>query len=95
MQDLPRIAQLVQSGACVCRLRSADRDDSLFPLWLWDSLPLRRAFVDLDLGAALTIIRTASGLSQLEFATLLGWSQSAVARAEAATRQLLRPPSTF
>ena len=60
-----------------------------FPLWLWDSLPLRRAFVDLDLGAALTIIRTASGLSQLEFATLLGWSQSAVARAEAGQRDSL------
>jgi transcriptional regulator with XRE-family HTH domain len=60
-----------------------------FPLWLWDSLPLRRAFAGLDLGAALTIIRTASGLSQLEFATLLGWSQSAVARAEAGQRDSL------
>jgi transcriptional regulator with XRE-family HTH domain len=57
-----------------------------FPLWLWDSLPLRRAFADRDLGAALTIIRTAPGLSQLEFATLLGWSQSAVARAETGQR---------
>jgi hypothetical protein len=53
-----------------------------FPLWLWDSLPLRRAFAEVDLGAALTIIRTGPGLSQLEFATLLGWTQSAVARAE-------------
>lgn len=60
-----------------------------FPLWLWDSLPLRRAFAELDLGAALTIIRTAPGLSQLEFATLLGWSQSAVARAEAGQRDSL------
>jgi hypothetical protein len=57
-----------------------------FPVWLWDSMPLRRAFAELDLGAALTIIRTAPGLSQLEFATLLGWSQSAVARAEAGQR---------
>ncbi|MGH3848322.1 MAG: helix-turn-helix domain-containing protein [Pseudonocardiaceae bacterium] len=57
-----------------------------FPLWLWDSLPLRRAFADVDLGAALTIIRTAPGLSQLEFAGLLGWSQSAVARAESGQR---------
>jgi len=57
-----------------------------FPVWLWDSLPLRRAFADLDLGAALTIIRMASGLSQLEFATLLGWNQSTVARAEAGQR---------
>lgn len=60
-----------------------------FPLWLWDSLPLRRAFADLDLGAALTIIRKAPGLSQLEFATLLGWSQSAVARAESGDRDTL------
>lgn len=57
-----------------------------FPLWLWDSLPLRRAFAELDLGSTLTIIRTAPGLSQLEFATLLGWSQSAVARAESGDR---------
>ncbi len=57
-----------------------------FPEWLWDSAPLRQAFAELDLGAALTIIRTAPGLSQLEFATLLGWSQSTVARAEAGQR---------
>jgi transcriptional regulator with XRE-family HTH domain len=57
-----------------------------FPLWLWDSVPLRRAFAKLDRGAALTIIRTAPGLSQLEFASLLGWSQSTVARAEAGQR---------
>lgn len=60
-----------------------------FPVWLWDSVPLRRAFAELDLGAALTIIRTAPGLSQLEFATLLGWSQSAVARAESGKRESL------
>jgi transcriptional regulator with XRE-family HTH domain len=60
-----------------------------FPQWLWDSLPLRRAFAELDLGAALTIIRTAPGLSQLEFGILLGWSQSAVARAEAGQRDSL------
>lgn len=57
-----------------------------FPMWLWDSLPLRQAFAELDLGAALTIIRTTAGLSQLEFANLLGWSQSAVARAETGER---------
>ncbi len=60
-----------------------------FPVWLWDSLPLRRAFAELDLGAALTIIRTILGLSQLEFATLLGWSQSTVARAESGQRDSL------
>jgi len=60
-----------------------------FPVWLWDSVPLRRAFEKLDLGAVLTIIRKASGLSQLDFATLLGWSQSAVARAETGQRDSL------
>lgn len=60
-----------------------------FPLWLWDSLPLRRAFAEVNLGAALTIIRNAAGLSQLEFATLLGWSQSSVARAESGDRDSL------
>lgn len=49
-------------------------------------MPLRQAFAELNLGAALTIIRTAPGLSQLEFANLLGWSQSAVARAESGDR---------
>ena len=60
-----------------------------FPVWLWDSVPLRRAFAELDLGAVLAIIRKASGLSQLDFATLLGWSQSAVARAETGQRDTL------
>ena len=71
----------------VCARQIATTPD--FPVWLWDSLPLRRAFAELDLGAALTIIRTAAGLSQLEFATLLGWSQSAVARAETGQRASL------
>jgi transcriptional regulator with XRE-family HTH domain len=60
-----------------------------FPLWLWDPLPLRRAFAERDLGTVLTIIRTAPGLSQLDFGTLLGWSQSMVARAEAGQRDTL------
>ncbi|MEO7193261.1 MAG: hypothetical protein ABIZ05_00320 [Pseudonocardiaceae bacterium] len=37
----------------------------------------------------MTIIRTAPGLNQLEFAALLGWSQSAVARAELGQRASL------
>lgn len=69
-------------AGCARRIAATPR----FPLWLWDSLPLRQAFADVDLGAVLTIIRTAPGLSQLEFAVLLGWSQSAVARAEAGQR---------
>lgn len=59
------------------------------PLWLWDSLALRRALADIDLGAALAIIRSATELSQLELATLLGWSQSGVARAESGQRDTL------
>lgn len=58
-------------------------------MWLWDSEPLRRALVKADLGAALAIIRSATGLSQLEFANLLGWSQSGVARAESGQRDTL------
>jgi len=69
-------------AGCARRIAATPR----FPLWLWDSLPLRRAFAEMDLGAALTIIRTAPGLSQFEFAALLGWSQSAVARAESGER---------
>lgn len=72
-------------AGCAQRIAATPR----FPLWLWDSLPLRQAFANVDLGAALTIIRTAPGLSQLEFATLLGWSQSAVARAELGQRASL------
>lgn len=61
----------------------------LSPAWLWDSEELRRALADVDLGAALSVIRAAVGLSQLEFATLLGWSQSGVARAESGQRDTL------
>jgi transcriptional regulator with XRE-family HTH domain len=42
-----------------------------------------------DLGAALAIIRSSTKLSQLELATLLGWSQSAVARVESGQRDTL------
>ncbi|MDQ2707398.1 MAG: helix-turn-helix domain-containing protein [Actinomycetota bacterium] len=59
------------------------------PLWLWDSDVLRHALARTDLGAALTIIRSAMGLSQLELATVLGWSQSAVARVESGQRDTL------
>lgn len=59
------------------------------PLWLWDSEPLRQALADVDLGKALTIIRSAIGLTQLELASLLSWNQSTVQRAEAGTRDTL------
>jgi transcriptional regulator with XRE-family HTH domain len=59
------------------------------PAWLWDSLPLRRALAEADLGTALIVMRVAAGLSQLELATVLGWSQSTVARVEAGQRDSL------
>lgn len=59
------------------------------PAWLWDSEPLRQALADVDLGKALTIIRTAIGFTQLELASLVSWSQSTVQRAEAGTRDTL------
>lgn len=59
------------------------------PAWLWDSEPLRDALADVDLGRVLAHIRAAAGLSQLELATLLGWSQSGVARVESGQRDTL------
>lgn len=59
------------------------------PLWLWDSEPLRQALAEINLGKALTIIRTAIGLTQLQLASLLSWNQSTVARAEAGQRDTL------
>jgi transcriptional regulator with XRE-family HTH domain len=41
------------------------------------------------MGTVLTIVRTATGLSQLDLGTLLGWSQSQVARIEAGQRDTL------
>src|SRR5215469_14003603 len=59
------------------------------PRWQWDSAPLRQALADLNPGAALAIVRASAGLSQLELATLLGWDQSRVQRAEKGTRDSL------
>ena len=59
------------------------------PQWLWDSASLRQALADLNLGAALAIVRASAGLSQLELGTLLGWDQSRVQRAEKGTRDSL------
>jgi len=69
---------------------SASRSRSVaVPQWLWDSAPLRRALADLNLGAALAIVRTSARLSQLELGALLGWDQSKVQRAEKGTRDSL------
>src|SRR5262249_17095130 len=47
------------------------------------------ALSSLDLGAALKIVRSATGLNQLEFATVLGWEQSEVSRTESGRRPTL------
>ncbi|MBV9312466.1 MAG: helix-turn-helix transcriptional regulator [Pseudonocardia sp.] len=59
------------------------------PAWLWDSVPLRQAFASRDLAGALKVIRAATGLSQLEFATVLGWSPSHISRVESGQRDTL------
>lgn len=59
------------------------------PQWLWDSLPLRQALAAAKVGRMLTIVRTAAGLSQLDLGTMLGWSQSQVARVESGQRDTL------
>lgn len=55
----------------------------------WDSAELRQALAKVDLGRVLAIIRNTAGLSQLELASLLGWSQSGVARIESGQRDTL------
>ncbi|GAA4059335.1 helix-turn-helix transcriptional regulator [Actinomadura miaoliensis] len=58
------------------------RDSGMNPLWTWDSSPLRHALARGDMPAVLAIIRGATGLSQLEFGQLIGWSQSVVSKIE-------------
>lgn len=64
-------------------------DSHFAPKWLWDSQPLRTALAEVNLGKALTIIRSTIGLTQLELASILSWNQSTVQRAEAGTRDTL------
>ncbi len=59
------------------------------PAWTWDSPLLRDALARADLGAAVAIIRAAAGMTQLQFADLLGWSQATVWRIEASERKSL------
>lgn len=59
------------------------------PTWAWDSPELRTALARLDLGSALTIIRQAAGLSQLEMGGILDWDPSNVGRVERGERQSL------
>jgi Helix-turn-helix domain len=74
-------------SSCVNSVRGSVPDGT--PQWLWDSLPLRQALAAADMGRVLAIVRTATRLSQLDLGTVLGWSQSQVARIEAGQRDTL------
>jgi transcriptional regulator with XRE-family HTH domain len=68
---------------CAACLRASRGAGAAMPGWLWDSEPMRRALARLDVGAVVSILRAASGLSQLELANLVeGWSQSTVSLIE-------------
>src|SRR5262249_50644908 len=64
---------------CAACLRAAQDQRIRVPTWLWDSPPLRRALARPDIGAVVAVLRAATGLSQVDFANLMGegWSQSA------------------
>lgn len=66
-------------GPCLVAARGAA---GITPRWMWDSAPLREALARADMPAVLAILRGASGLSQLEFGSLLGWTQSVVTKIE-------------
>jgi hypothetical protein len=84
-----RLSQYNPDPLCsACTSASRSRNVAV-PQWLWDSAPLRQALADLNLGAALAIVRSSAGLSQLELGALLGWDQSQVQRAEKGTRDSL------
>jgi len=46
------------------------------PSWLFDSLLLRQALAEVNLPAVPGIVRAASGLSQKDLATMVGWSEA-------------------
>ncbi|MGI8335245.1 helix-turn-helix domain-containing protein [Actinomadura scrupuli] len=66
-------------GSCLVAARGSV---GVTPMWMWDSVPLREALARADMSAVLAILRGASGLSQLDFGNLLGWSQSVVTKIE-------------
>ena len=71
-------------GPCA---RAARQSAGIVPAHLWDSQLLRDALARLDLGAVVAIIRTATGLSQMELGNLVdGWSQSTVSLTERGDR---------
>ncbi|MEU9891163.1 helix-turn-helix transcriptional regulator [Sphaerisporangium sp. NPDC051011] len=66
-------------GPCLAAAREAT---GAAPVWIWDSAPLRQALARADMAAVLAILRGATGMSQLDFGALLGWSQSVVTKVE-------------
>ncbi|GII65851.1 hypothetical protein Skr01_59360 [Sphaerisporangium krabiense] len=79
------------SGDPVCApcARSSRGALPAVPVWLWDSPEIREALASADLPAFLLRVRSAMGLSQLELASLVGWSQSTVNRVENGERNTL------
>src|SRR5260370_33267708 len=84
-----RLSRYNPDPLCSACMSASHHRSVAVPQWLWDSAPLRRALADINLGAALAIVRASAGLSQLELGTLLGWDQSRVQRAEKGTRDSL------
>ena len=87
LTSLSRYSSDPLCAACLCASRGGGRPA---PAWLWDSPPMRRALAGLDVGAAIAILRAATGLSQLDLANLVeGWSQSTVSLIERGRRDSL------
>src|SRR5689334_7941964 len=77
-------------SVCTACLHASRGAGTAVPEWLWDSEPLRRAIARADMGAVVSLLRAAAGLSQLDFANLVdGWSQSTVSLIEHGRRDTL------
>src|SRR4051794_40001214 len=76
---------------CAACLRASRNPRIRVPTWLWDSEPMRRALARPDVGAVVAILRAATGLSQIDFANLMGdgWSQTTVSNVERRKRDTL------
>ncbi|MEV6985598.1 helix-turn-helix transcriptional regulator [Sphaerisporangium sp. NPDC051017] len=74
---------------CAPCLRASRGTRPANPAWLWDSAPMREVLARGDLPAFVALVRATMGLSQLELASLVGWSQSTVNRIERGERGTL------
>jgi transcriptional regulator with XRE-family HTH domain len=74
-----RAARAVRYGAPLCEgCARAACELAPRPVWLFDSLLLRRSLARVNLPAVPAIVRAASGLSQSDLAAIVGWSRSAL-----------------